>query len=435
VSDTPSEKIDPPELTLRPNPPPVTRLSKRALIGLGTAGGALVLGLGLWALDPPGFFSRGDGTELYNTDPRPGAEGLAALPRDYSGVPRALPPGVPQLGPPLPGDLGRPMLEAQGGLTPPPSGPTAPGAVPPPGPPQPDPEVIRAREEAEAARRSRLFFQNATRPDDSDAQAAPGGLPPLSGLGAFGVQPATGSATAPPQVDGSTRDEGFAQNMQDRKEAFLDPTSADRETLSQNRMQRPASPYQLMAGTVLSASLITGLNSDLPGLVEAHVTEHVFDTVSGRHCLVPQGSRLIGRYDSNVAFGQSRALVAWTRLIRPDGTSVVLDRLPATDPAGFAGLEDQVDRHWWRLAGAALLSTVLGAGAELSAGDEEDRLIRALRRGGQDSTTQVGQQLTRRNLNVQPTITVRPGWPLRVIVAKDIVMSPYGRAGEGTCPS
>jgi len=133
-----------------------------------------------------------------------------------------------------------------------------------------------------------------------------------------------------------------------------------------------------------------------------------FSSTMGRHCLVPQGSRLIGRYDSNIAFGQSRALVVWTRLIRPDGTSVVLDRLPATDEAGYSGLEDKVDRHWWRLAGAALLSTVLSVGAEVGSSDEEDEIIRALRRGGSDSVNQTGQQVVRRNLQVQPTITVHP---------------------------
>lgn len=426
----PPPKVDPPELTLRPNPPPVTRLSKRALIVLAAAGGALVLGLGIWAIDPPRLFSRGDAPELYNTDPRPGADGLATLPRDYTGVPRPLPPGVPQLGPPLPGDLGRPMLAAQGGA---PLPPPVPGAVPP-GPPQPDPELVCAREEAEQARRSRLFFQNATRLDPADAGAGVA-TSPVSGLGALGVQAAPGSATAPAVPNAPQRDGDFAQNMQERKEAFLSPAAGDRETLSQNRMQRPASPYQLLAGTILSASLVTGLNSDLPGLVEAHVTEHVYDTVSGRHCLVPQGSRLIGRYDSNIAFGQSRALVAWTRLIRPDGTSVVLDRLPATDEAGYSGLVDKVDQHWWRLAGAALLSTVLSVGAEVGSSQEEDEIVRALRRGGSDSVNQTGQQVVRRNLNVQPTITVRPGWPMRVIVAKDVVLTPYGRAGEGSCRS
>ena len=114
-------------------------------------------------------------------------------------------------------------------------------------------------------------------------------------------------------------------------------------------MQDPVSPYQLMAGTVIPASLITGLNSDLPGQVIAQVTENVYDTATGRFLLVPQGARVIGTYDSQVDFGQERALVVWQRIIVPDGSSIVIDNLPATDTAGYAGLADQVDFHTWRL--------------------------------------------------------------------------------------
>lgn len=434
-------KQAPPELTLRPSPPKVTRLSRRALIVLAASASALVLGLGIWALDPPRLFSRGGGSELYNTDPRPSAEGLNTLPRDYASVPRTLPAEVPKLGPPLPGDLGRPILESQRSA----------GVQPPAGASQVDQEELRRLQEAEQARKSRVFFQTSTRNEPNGQQATPSpgpqvaAAPAASNLGALGVPPTFGGAGSGIAGGyGATTGFGqqqpfgedpYRQNLQERKEAFLTPSRSDRETLSEHRMQLPVSRYQLMAGTILSAALITGLNSDLPGLVEAQVTEHVYDAVTGRHCLVPQGTRLLGRYDSQIAFGQSRALVAWTRLIRPDGSSVVLDRLPAADEAGYSGLEDKVDRHWERLIGAALLSTVIGAGAELGAGDDEDQLVRALRRGGQDSFNQTGQQITRRNLNIQPTITVRPGWPVRVIVAKDIVMTPFRGGGEGTCRS
>ena len=211
---------------------------------------------------------------------------------------------------------------------------------------------------------------------------------------------------------------------QARKLAFLND-GPDKQIYNPHRLQTPASPYQLMAGTIIAASLVNGLNSDLPGFVIAQVTENVFDTVSGRFLLVPQGSRLIGKYDNVVAFGQERALVVWQRIILPDGISVVIDNLPATDTGGYAGLADEVDLHTWKLLKGVALATVLGVGSELVFGSSDSDLIRALQQSTQSTTNRAGQRLVERNLNVQPTITVRPGWPLRVIVHKDIVLQPY----------
>ena len=193
-------------------------------------------------------------------------------------------------------------------------------------------------------------------------------------------------------------------------------------------LQTPASPYQVMAGSVIAASLMTGLNSDLPAMVLAQVTEPVFDTVTGRILLIPQGSRLIGSYDSVMAFGQRRALLVWQRIILPDGSSVQIDNLPATDSAGYAGLADKVDFHSWQLLKGVAVSTLLGVGTELTLGSDESDLVRAIRQSTQQSANQAGQQIVSKNLNIQPTITVRPGWPLRVIVHKDIVLRPWGGA-------
>jgi type IV secretion system protein VirB10 len=180
-----------------------------------------------------------------------------------------------------------------------------------------------------------------------------------------------------------------------------------------------------MAGSIIAASLITGLNSDLPGTVIAQVTEHVYDTVTGRVLLIPQGSRLIGTYDSVIAFGQSRALVVWRRIVMPDGSSVQIDNLPATDPAGYAGLEDGVDYHVDRLATGVVLATLLGVGTELTLGESESELVRALRESLQGTVSRTGSRLTERFLDVQPTLTIRPGFPLRVIVHRDLVLRPY----------
>jgi type IV secretion system protein VirB10 len=187
----------------------------------------------------------------------------------------------------------------------------------------------------------------------------------------------------------------------------------------------PASPYVLQAGGVISAALITGIRSDMPGQITAQVTENIYDSPTGRILIVPQGTRIIGEYSNNVGFGQRRVLLVWSRLIFPNGRSIVLERQPGADPMGFAGLEDGVDYHWWDLAKAAGLSTLLSVGAELAV-DDEDRLIRAVRNGGQDTINDAGQQIVRQQLNVAPTLTIRPGFPVRVIVTRDLVLEAYG---------
>lgn len=190
---------------------------------------------------------------------------------------------------------------------------------------------------------------------------------------------------------------------------------------------QPVSPWTLQAGSIIAASLVTGLNSDLPGLVTAQVTENVYDSVTGRSLLIPQGSRLIGSYDSVVAYGQSRALVVWQRIILPDGSSIRIDNVPATDTQGYAGLTDKIDRHTWQLLKGVALATLLGVGTELSFGNSESDLVRAIRESAQQSGARAGDQLVTRGLNIQPTLKVRPGWPLRVVVHKDIVLpGPWG---------
>ncbi len=154
----------------------------------------------------------------------------------------------------------------------------------------------------------------------------------------------------------------------------------------------------------------------------------MYDTATGQHLHIPQGSRIFGRYNSQVSYGQSRLQVVWHRIILPDTSSLALDNLVGTDPAGYAGLEDGVDRHWDRLLAGAALTTLLGVGAELAAPENRqdgNRIVIAGRDGLQDSVNQVGQELTRRNLNVQSTLTARPGLPVRIIVNRDLLLRPY----------
>ena len=213
---------------------------------------------------------------------------------------------------------------------------------------------------------------------------------------------------------------------QARKIDFLNARSSE-GVFNPHRLELPVSPDQVLAGTVIAASLVTGINSDLPGFVIAQVTENVFDTVTGRRLLIPQGTKLIGKYDSAVSYGQRRALVVWNRLILPDGSSIVVDNLPATDASGYAGLEDEVDVHTWQLLKGAALSTLLSVGSETGADNANGDALSAAREAVQQNAARIGQQLTERNLDVQPTITIRAGWPLRVIVHRDLVLREFTR--------
>jgi type IV secretion system protein VirB10 len=382
AAPTPEEAVK-----LRGDPPRVMRLSRKA-IGIASACGfALVGGALIYALQPA---SQAEREELLNTDGAARPDALADAPRDYG--------DVPKLGPPLPGDLGAPILAAQqrGDVAElPPIG-AAPPTGPAPTPAQTTAETERQRlvQERSAARESRLFFgggAGAAAVGDGTEVADAGGGPPVSQLAAEAQRP-----------------------------AFAD-RPAERRTVSASRIEPPAGTHVLQAGSIIPAALITGIRSDLPGQVTAQVTEPVYDSVTGRILLIPQGSRLIGDYNADVSFGQRRVQLAWNRLILPDGRSIVLERQPGGDPSGFAGLQDGVDFHWGGVLRAALVSTLLGVGGELGAGND-DNLTRALRRGSQDSIGRAGEQVVGRELDVRPTLTIRPGFPVRVLVTRDLVL-------------
>jgi type IV secretion system protein VirB10 len=269
---------------------------------------------------------------------------------------------------------------------------------------------MRVAQVAHQATESGVFFQMGSAGQTSPA--APIGASP---------NVAEPTAAAPPA--GLSLDLSRDQNTQGRKLDFLSRNTMD-SIYNPHQLEQPTSPYELLAGTIISASLISGLNSDLPGLVVAQVTTNIFDTATGRILLLPQGSRLVGTYDSVVAFGQSRALLVWQRIIMPNGTSIQIDNLPASDTEGYSGLSDQVDYHSWALLKGVVLSTLLGVSTQLTLNRQSD-LVTAIRQSTQDSVNQAGQQITQKNLNIQPTITVRPGWPLRVIVHKDLILKPY----------
>jgi type IV secretion system protein VirB10 len=380
VSGPDTEQAARDAVRLRAPAPRVARLSRVAiagLAGLGAAGVGAALALALQPRPPKPVVIKAD-----ETDGR-APQAVVAGPRTYA--------DVPKLGPPLPGDLGRPILAAQQ------RGQDVP--APPIGQTQSDPATDARRQALAAARTSSVFTQTA---HASRPSATPTPAPTTLEISSTAV-PTT--PTEPLATDG--------------RRAFLDARNAT-PTVSAFRPAPPAGRHVLLAQTIIPAALMSAVSSDLPGPVSAQVTRNVHDSLTGRTVLIPQGSKLIGAYDSQVAFGQERVLLAWDRVIFPDGRSLQLDRLVGADAAGRSGLADKTDAHWGAMGKAALLSSVLGVGAALGSDDDSD-IARALRQGVQDTVNQTGQQVVRKQLDVQPSLTLRAGLPLTILVTRDIV--------------
>ncbi len=432
-------------LEIRGRPPSVKRFNRRVIGALLGSSALAILLAASFAFRSPD--RSGDAPKvIYNTNSKVLPEVLNELPQKYDDVK----PTRSRLGPPLPGDIGAGYY----------TGKVEPAAPDNPFRYQPPPRYSPALSQgyaggtgqdanASSPRTSKLFFiandggdsgagnangihageqrgnQGGNQSglqgrlsngfqDDLLNAAAPGeaALAALFGSGVFGAQGVGANrSTAEPQAQGQIQAQA--------------PAVGNSDVYNPHSLQRPVSPYQVMAGTIIPASLITGLNSDLPGQVIGQVTENVFDTPTGQHLLIPQGTKLLGRYDSEIDAGQSRALVVWNRLVLPDGSSLEIDSLPGTDLSGETGLRDKVDRHRGSLFGAALLSSVLSVASELGSNDE-DRILEAIRGGGQDTINQAGQSAVNQALSRKPTLRVRPGWRLRVIVNQDLVLKPYG---------
>lgn len=369
-----------PESVLAAPRTPVTRWNRKYLI-LGAAGLASIVALG---------FYLGFG----------GAHAPQARPETMSDAADTGQVQTPAISTKYAAGYADPALQGLPGTAPLPPAegvPGVPGATPagaapsPPPPAQVDPAVQAAREQAVAARTSGPFF---------------GGPPATLAPAAAEVQPANGQAAKRQFAAGARTDDYLT-----------------------NPLQPALSPWEVKAGSIISAALVTAINSDLPGQVIAQVTEPVYDHKTGRTVLIPQGSRLIGQYDSQVAYGQNRALIAWNRIIMPDGRSINIGSMAGADVSGAAGLQDKTDGHFGQLARAVILSTLFSIGAA-SAQDAGNRSSGALAvnsaaSGVSNSAQQVGQQITGRDLSRQPTLRVRAGWPVRVLVSKDMILAPY----------
>ncbi len=388
-------KVDPETLVLRGAPGRVTRFRRGAVVGAAALGAGAIVAAAWFALKPASLSLVTPDDKLVLARETSADDALAGAPASYE--------AVPKLGPPLPGDLGRPILEKQreAGL----------GAA--------DPEAdaaARAAAEAAAERERAAAEMRAAR--QSGMMMALGGK--------SGTAEAGQGSAAPLPV--AAEQQGADQNSQHRKNALVGRANGG-DDINPHRRTPAASRWTLSAGSIIAASLITGLNSDLPGLVTAQVTQNAYDSVTGQTLLIPQGARLIGTYDSVVAYGQSRALVVWQRILFPDGSSIRIDNVPATDTEGYAGLSDRIDRHSWQLLKGVALSTLLGVGGELSSGNSASDLVEAIRESGQQAGARAGDQLVGRSLDIQPSLKVRPGWPLRIVVHKDIVLDPWSAGG------
>jgi type IV secretion system protein TrbI len=281
--------------------------------------------------------------------------------------------------------------------------------------------------EQQAALDSPLLFGGAKLPAAS-AGTTPATMPTVVMLGSD-PRHATDSAATENNLDsnGIGPVGGGNRTHQQEKEAFLTQGAAVEPYLSKPLLN-PISKYELKAGSVIPGALVTTINTDLPGEVIGQVTQNVYDTVTGNYLLIPQAAKLLGKYQSLVANGQNRALLVWQRLIYPNGNSMVLDGMPGTDESGEAGLADKVDYHLDKLAEAAVLSTALAYGGNLARNPNSSS-----GNNGQDvigdtvaqQANRIGEKIIDRELDVQPTITIRQGWPLRVLVNKDMILEPY----------
>ncbi len=407
MTDNPAGYVPPetaPAIDLRTPVPRVKRLNRVAIAAVVAGLGVLIAFALVAALRRPDKAATPAKSSTQLVLP---ADALSDLPTDYAAVAAAQRRrDVPKLGAPIGGEFGAAQLDVKNEA----AAKSTTAADDPVGKLLADMQLERLKRRA-AARDAKPAFGD---------HAATGAPAPSSG-----ERPAPGAAEQNGTASGSTRDQ---DNRQDDKRDFASTRHVADPYLDQGVLT-PANTVFLGAGTLIPAVLLTGINSDLPGMITAQVAETVYDTVTGKHVLIPQGSTLIGEYDSRVTYGQERVLFVWTRLRFPNGSSLTLEGMPGTDLSGFAGVKDQVDNHWLRLLKGVLLGSVLGAAAQESYGGgisaSNPSLTQLAVAGAAQNLNSAGQQIVQKDLQVQPTLVIRPGQRVGVFVTKDIALKPY----------
>ena len=239
------------------------------------------------------------------------------------------------------------------------------------------------------------------------------------------------ASTAENKGDDGSKD----PNKQQQKREFLNQKPDQGSDYLPNSRMQPLTPYEVKAGTIIPSVMISGVNSDLPGQLIAQVAENVYDTAKGEFILIPQGARLVGSFDNGVSMGQQRVLVVWNRIIYPDASSVDLNVMSASDQAGYSGMSDQVDNHYVRTFGSAFLLSILSAASQLSqpnTNNNNNDNNSTFNTAQQTAAAALGQQLTQlgtqiisKNLDIAPTLTIRPGYKFIIMVNKDIQLTPW----------
>lgn len=407
----------------RPQP---RRLRKNMVIGVI----AILVGIGILAfavaiLREPAQVARTEQPAVTTDAMMPGF--VKNAPKNYGELPKPPPaPAVVQpvavLGPPMEGDLGHAGLSAQPSFVP-----AEPAST------QLSQEEQRERDEYRTALASPVTVELPL----ASIRGAERGRVRSRDVGGASQGAADPAQAAPGGVTGTDYlggDEAVAlDGHQGEKRAFLRAAqSRDHPFYVSGRLEAPLSPYELKAGSIIPCALITGINSDLPGQITCQVRENVYDTVSGHHLLIPQGTRVVGEYDSAVVYGQNRVLAVWSRLILPNGYSINLEGMEGVDLSGYAGYADRVDHHWKRLVGAVVLSSLFAAAPVAVVGndgraDYHRSLEEEVARNVGDNVQRAGDQLVSKNLNIQPTITIRPGYAINIFVKRDLVLAPYTR--------
>jgi len=391
-----------PPIDLRAPAPRVKRLNRTAiasvLLGLGILI-AFALAAALRQPEKPAVQTKSSTQLVLPSD------ALNDLPSDYAtAAARQRRNDVPKLGNPVGGEFGAAQLDMKN------------DALARTGTTADDP-VGKLLADMTLARLKRRAAARDAKPDFGDRSTTPT------------LTPAVASSNAPTTAsDLAARSLRDQDNRQDDKRAFANARHTTDPYLDQTVLT-PANKVYVGAGTMIPAVLLTGINSDLPGMITAQVAETIYDTVTGRHVLIPQGSTLIGEYDSRITYGQERVLFVWTRVRFPNGSSISLEGMPGTDLSGFSGVRDKVDNHWWKLAQGVVLGSLLGAAAQQSYGGglsaASPSLGQLAAAGAAQNINSAGQQIVQKDLQVQPTLVVRPGQRVAVFVTKDIELPPY----------